>query len=52
VSRRSLTKFSRVAWCGTRVGGVAKISADGLSDVDSIQARGNAPTTSRKAAAA
>src|SRR5438876_748220 len=46
VSAKSRQKLSRVGWSGARRGGVAKISPDGLSEVESIQKSGNAPTRS------
>ena len=52
VSANRRWKFSRVGWSGTKRGGVAKISPEGLSAVESIQKSGKAAPSSRTAPAA
>jgi hypothetical protein len=46
VSAKSRPKFSSVSAWGISVGGVAKISPEGLSAVDSIHTSGKAPMAS------
>jgi hypothetical protein len=46
VSAKRRWKFSKVGWSGTKRG-VAKISPEGLSAVESIQKSGKAAPTSR-----
>ena len=50
VSAKRRQKFSRVGWSGTRRG-VAKISPEGLSAVESIQRNGKAAPISSTAPA-
>src|SRR5262245_34973487 len=52
VSATRRAKFVAVGCVGTRAGGVAKISPEGLSAVESIHSKGKAPTRKRRAPAA